>query len=114
MNLDNQLQSLKQKVDIPGYVPTKSIRTRPSQTRPAGEWKKVSPLGGGVAGSPNIAVKAPVSELESPKLNMAGKLHSGKDNIETGSNNVTYISSLLIGFISSMSLMEINICGLES
>lgn len=46
---------------------------RPSEKRPAGEWKKVTPLGGGAC--PKAAERPPVSELESPKLNMAGKLH---------------------------------------
>lgn len=81
----------------------KSIKRRPSQRRPAGEWKKVSPLGGGSAASPNMAVKAPVSEFESPKLNIAGNLHSGKLDMEIGigigsnnNSNVTVISSLQI------------------
>lgn len=40
--------------------------------RPAGEWKNVSPLGGGAW--PNAAERPPVSEFELPKLKMAGKL----------------------------------------
>lgn len=46
---------------------------RPSQYLPAGVWKKVMPLGGPAC--PNAADKPPVSEFESPKLNMAGKSH---------------------------------------
>ncbi|MFS7994791.1 hypothetical protein Hanom_Chr12g01110241 [Helianthus anomalus] len=81
----------------------KSIRRRPSLLRPAGEWKKVWPLGGG--SWPKTADKPPVSEFESPKLNTAGKLHSaGKQNVDIGSssssnNNVTPITSLQIGTI---------------
>lgn len=54
------------------HLPMKSITRRPSLNRPAGEWKNVSPLGGG-AGL-KAAEMPPVSEFESPKLNMAGKL----------------------------------------
>nr|GLL35379.1 hypothetical protein GW17_00061824 [Ipomoea trifida]GMD47021.1 nitrate transporter [Ipomoea batatas] len=50
----------------------KSRMRRPSQKRPAGAPKKVSPLGGGAW--PNAAERPPVSELESPKLKMAGKV----------------------------------------
>lgn len=47
---------------------------RPSEKRPAGLWKNVSPLGGGAW--PNAAERPPVSELESPKLKIAGKLQA--------------------------------------
>lgn len=46
---------------------------RPSQYLPDGVWKYVSPLGGRAC--PNTAERPPVSEFESPKLKMAGKLH---------------------------------------
>lgn len=49
----------------------KSIMRRPSQYLPLGIPKKVSPLGGGAG--PKAADSPPVSELESPKLKMAGK-----------------------------------------
>lgn len=48
---------------------------RPSQYLPAGFLKKVSPLGGDAA--PKAAERPPVSELESPKLKIAGKLQEG-------------------------------------
>ena len=50
----------------------KSMTRRPSEARPTGWRKKVWPLGG--AAWPNTADKPPVSEFESPKLKMAGKL----------------------------------------
>ena len=65
-------------------VPMKSITRRPSEYRPDGVWKNVSPLGGGAC--PNAADKPPVSEFESPKLNMAGKLHLDKAVVGFGSN----------------------------
>lgn len=49
----------------------KSMMRRPSEYLPAGIPKKVSPLGGGAG--PKAADNPPVSELESPKLKMAGK-----------------------------------------
>jgi hypothetical protein len=51
------------------------MRRRPSLYLPEGLSKKVSPLGGGAA--PKAAERPPVSELESPKLKMAGKLQEG-------------------------------------
>lgn len=48
----------------------KSMIRRPSLALPAGLWKKVSP-NGSVFGK-NAADIPPVSELESPKLNIAG------------------------------------------
>lgn len=48
----------------------KSIMRRPSEYRPAGLAKKDWPLGGG--DQVKAAEIAPVSELESPKLKMAG------------------------------------------
>lgn len=54
----------------------KSMTRRPSLNRPAGEWKNVSPLGEGA--EPKAAEMPPVSEFESPKLNMAGKLQGAE------------------------------------
>ena len=51
-------------------LPIKSIIRRPSQYRPAGPWKKDSPWGGPAC--PNATDNPPVSEFESPKLNIAG------------------------------------------
>lgn len=76
---DNQLKAMThsetqrrtKRVDEGSYLPMKSITRRPSEYRPAGLWKNVSPLGGGAW--PQTADKPPVSEFESPKLNMAGK-----------------------------------------
>jgi len=53
-------------------VPIKSMMMRPSQERPVGWWKKVSPYGGNaVTGSwlrSERPTKFPVSAIESPKL----------------------------------------------
>lgn len=46
---------------------------RPSEARPEGCLKKVWPYGDGI--SATAALQAPVSELESPKLYIAGNLH---------------------------------------
>lgn len=51
----------------------KSMTRRPSQYRPAGEPKKEEPWGG--PAWPKAAERPPVSELESPKLKIAGKWH---------------------------------------
>ena len=64
------------------HSPMKSMMSRPSQYLPTGAPKKVSPLGGGTA--PKAADSPPVSELESPKLKMAGKAQ-GEDEAEVGS-----------------------------
>lgn len=61
----------------------KSMMRRPSEYLPAGAPKKVSPLGGGAG--PKAADNPPVSELESPKLKMAGKSHGGPEK-ETGTS----------------------------
>jgi hypothetical protein len=53
----------------------KSMRRRPSAYRPEGALKKVSPLGKQTGSVNEVADKPPVSEFESPKLKMAGKLH---------------------------------------
>lgn len=58
---------------------------RPSEKRPAGLWKKVIPLGGGACSK--AAEIAPVSELESPKLNIAGKLHCLSQETGQGTSN---------------------------
>lgn len=58
-------------MDSSTAVPMKSMTRRPSQYLPAGLPKYVSPFGGGAC--PNTADRPPVSELESPKLNNAGK-----------------------------------------
>lgn len=50
----------------------KSMIRRPSQALPAGTRKYVSPFGHGVG--PIDTDRPPVSELESPKLKMAGNL----------------------------------------
>ena len=71
-------------------VPRKSITRRPSEYLPAGEWKYVSPLGGGAC--PNAADKPPVSEFESPKLKMAGKLHLVMEIVGLGSSNAIEIT----------------------
>lgn len=68
------------------YVPMKSIISRPSENRPAGAWKKVSPLGKGAC--PKAADSPPVSEFESPKLKMAGKLQGPEEPLRHWSNNV--------------------------
>ena len=52
----------------------KSMMRRPSENRPAGRWKYVSPYGG--VGAISEAAKPPVSEFESPKLKIAGNSHS--------------------------------------
>lgn len=52
--------------------PMKSSMTFPSQYLPEGLWKKESPFG--ERSLWNAADLPPVSEFESPKLNMAGKL----------------------------------------
>lgn len=52
----------------------KSMMRRPSDPLPTGLWKKISPYGDLI--SNKEASKFPVSELESPKLNMAGKLQT--------------------------------------
>lgn len=52
---------------------------RPSDPLPAGMLKNVSPYGGGMG--PKAAENPPVSEFESPRLNMAGKLH-GEDETD--------------------------------
>lgn len=75
-------------------VPMKSITRRPSEYRPAGEWKYVSPLGGGAC--PNAADKPPVSEFESPKLKMAGNSHLVMDMVGLGSSNAIEITRLKI------------------
>lgn len=74
----------------------KSSNRRPSENRPAGERKYVSPLGGGAC--PNAADKPPVSEFESPKLKMAGKLHLATDTAGLGSN-ATEITREKIAFM---------------
>ncbi|RWV77361.1 hypothetical protein GW17_00061824 [Ensete ventricosum] len=56
---------------------------RPSQYLPAGAPKKVSPCGGGAG--PKAADSPPVSELESPKLKMAGKAQ-GEGEAEVSSS----------------------------
>ena len=56
----------------------KSMTKRPSEKRPEGAWKCVSPLGNGAC--PNAAESPPVSEFESPKLNTAGNRHVPPDN----------------------------------
>lgn len=48
----------------------KSMIRRPSLALPAGLWKKVSPHGAAIG--KNAAAIPPVSELESPKLYIAG------------------------------------------
>lgn len=50
---------------------------RPSEARPAGWWKKVSPEGEAIG--KKAAAMHPVSELESPKLKIAGKSQEAKD-----------------------------------
>ena len=75
-------ENIKKEIEM--EVPMKSITRRPSEYRPDGVWKNVSPLGGGAC--PNAADKPPVSEFESPKLNMAGKLHLDKAVVGFGSN----------------------------
>ncbi|KAG6536404.1 hypothetical protein ZIOFF_001458 [Zingiber officinale] len=57
------------------------MRRRPSQYRPAGLPKKDSPWGGGAA--PKAADSPPVSELESPKLKMAGKWQESEEAATT-------------------------------
>ena len=52
-------------------LPIKSTGRRPSPPLPAGLWKKLSPFGVGTG--PKAANPPPVSELESPKLYIAGK-----------------------------------------
>ena len=54
-------------------VPIKSMIRRPSQYLPAGPPKYDSPFGGGTW--PYATERPPVSEFESPKLNIAGKSH---------------------------------------
>ncbi|CAK9174817.1 unnamed protein product [Ilex paraguariensis] len=49
----------------------KSITRRPSESRPVDLPKKVRPLGR-LTGKPSPATSPPVSELESPKLNITG------------------------------------------
>lgn len=55
-------------------LPRKSMIRRPSQNLPEGLPKKVLPLGKGTR--PNVAETAPVSEFESPKLYIPGKLQA--------------------------------------
>lgn len=62
----------------------KSINKRPSQSRPAGAWIWVSRFGGGV--DRNATERPPVSEFESPKLKMAGKLQGDKEVLGHGSH----------------------------
>lgn len=47
------------------------MRRRPSERRPVDLRKKARPLGN-LTGIPSPATIPPVSELESPKLNMTG------------------------------------------
>ncbi|XP_074374083.1 uncharacterized protein LOC141714463 [Apium graveolens] len=54
----------------PIYIPKKSIRRRPLEYRPFGRPKNDWPLGGSAMA--NALDSEPVSELESPKLNIAG------------------------------------------
>lgn len=62
--------------------PMKSMTRRPSQYLPAGAPKKVSPLGTETV--EKAADMPPVSELESPKLKMAGKEHGGDEEEMVG------------------------------
>lgn len=62
---------------------------RPSEYRPEGLPKKVSPLGGGTR--PKAAEAAPVSELESPKLNTAGKRQVLDDELRNEANRTMAI-----------------------
>lgn len=53
-------------------VPMKSMMMRPSEKRPVGWWKKVSPYGGKADSGRLLgverAIEFPVSAMESPKL----------------------------------------------
>lgn len=77
----------------------KSTIRRPSEYLPAGIPKKVSPLGGGAG--PNAEERPPVSEFESPKLKIAGKLHGKSVGVaETPKNSTT--SSTMAALIGMM------------
>lgn len=58
------------------FAPTKSTMRRPSENLPEGYPKKVSPYGKLTGPIEKEDDKPPVSELESPRLKMAGKLHA--------------------------------------
>lgn len=60
----------------------KSTMRRPSENRPAGAPKWVSPLGKGAW--PNAADRPPVSEFESPKLKTAGNLQGLRAEDDAG------------------------------
>lgn len=77
-------------------VPMKSMVRRPSLYRPTGMPKKVRPKGGGTA--EKRAESAPVSELESPKLKIAGKSHEGSERAlaESCSTSTEHINTNLV------------------
>jgi hypothetical protein len=68
------------------------MRRRPSLYLPEGLLKKVSPLGGGAA--PKAAERPPVSELESPKLKIAGKLQGGVAREDLSRSKIFRISKI--------------------
>ena len=75
----------------------KSMTRRPSQYLPAGEPGKVIPWGG--PAWPKAAERPPVSELESPKLKIAGKWHwAWADDSESNerANNEDMIDFILV------------------
>lgn len=64
--------------DFPSPCARKSMRSRPSLYRLTGLWKKVSPYGNASASvmNGNATWMPPVSDVESPKLKIAGNSHS--------------------------------------
>lgn len=95
------------KYGSPKLPAIKSITRRPSQYRPAGARKYVSPWGGGAC--PNAADKPPVSEFESPKLNTAGNsqwvvvvLPNTELETKIDENKTTRVSMRRLGQLDSM------------